>query len=81
MPSKNLLVISNTFPDRNDAYVGNIFVKEQLRCIKDSFDTVFVVAPVAYGMERLRHTTHENYQYDNVRVYFPKYFTLPFLDR
>lgn len=79
MSGKNLLVISNNYPDRDDAYIGSIFVKEQLRCIKDYFDTVFVISPVAYGVDRLRHTTHKNYQYDNVRVYFPKYFNLPFL--
>lgn len=79
MPARNLLIISNNFPDRNDAHIGNVFVKEQLRSIKEYFDTVFVVSPVPYGMERLRHTTYEDYQYDNVRVYFPKYVNLPFL--
>jgi glycosyltransferase involved in cell wall biosynthesis len=77
MPANNLLIISNTFPDRNGAYFGDVFVKEQLRYIKEYFDSVIVVSPVPYGLERLRHTAHENYHYDNVSVYFPKYFNLP----
>ncbi len=76
---RNLLIISNNFPDRDDAYIGNIFVKEQLRYIKNYFDTVFVVSPLAFAMERMRNTRYENYQYDNVKVFFPRYFNIPFL--
>ena len=79
MLARNLLIISNTFPNRDDTYFGHIFVKEQLRYIKDYFDSVFVVSPVPYGMEYVRHAAQEDYQYDNVRVSFPRYFNLPIL--
>lgn len=78
MKSGNLLVISNSFPDKADKYVGNIFVKEQVRHFKNYFDNVYVVSPLAYGVESLRKTRHEDYSFENVRVYFPRYFNVPF---
>lgn len=78
MPEKNLLVISNNYPNVDNSYVGNIFVKEQINYIKNYFDNVYVISPVAYGMDRLRKTTQHNYHYDNVEVFFPKYVNFPF---
>ncbi|KUG20126.1 glycosyl transferase, group 1 [hydrocarbon metagenome] len=77
MPENNLLVISNSFPDQENSYITDIFVKEQIRYIKDYFDHVYVFSPVAYGMEQFRKTRHTDYQFDNVRVFFPKYVNNP----
>jgi len=77
MPKKNLLVICNNFPNQNDTFVGNIFVKEQIKYLKDYFYNVYVVSPVAYGMEYLRGTKYHSYQFDNVHVYFPRYINNP----
>ena len=77
MSEKNLLVISNNFPNSDDSFVGNIFVKEQLKHLKHFFDNIYVVSPVAYGMERFRKTKHRDYCFDNVRVFFPKYINNP----
>jgi len=54
-----------------------IFVKEQIKYLRHYFDHVYVVSPVAYGMEHLRKTEHFDYQFDNVRVFFPKYANNP----
>ncbi|KKH61517.1 hypothetical protein DU73_01500, partial [Methanosarcina mazei] len=77
MRSKNLLILTNNFPNADDSYVAEIFVKEQVKCLKNYFQTVYVISPVAYGMERLRKTIYRDYQYDNVKVFFPKYFNIP----
>lgn len=77
MPENNLLVISNSFPNQDNSFVGGIFVKEQIRYIKNYFDNIYVISPVAYGMEHQRKTKHYNYQFDNVKVYFPKYINNP----
>jgi glycosyltransferase involved in cell wall biosynthesis len=77
MQAKNLLVITNNFPDKETKYVGNVFVKEQVKYLKDYFENVYVVSPAAYGIEYLRKTKHEDYQFGNVHVYFPKYFNFP----
>ena len=77
MSEKNLLVISNSFPNNDNTFVGDIFVKEQIKYLRHYFDNVYVVSPVAYGMERLRKTEHSDYQFDNVKVFFPKYINNP----
>ncbi|MDK2948217.1 MAG: hypothetical protein PWQ63_1377 [Methanolobus sp.] len=78
MKFKSLLVITNNYPNEDNSYVGDIFVKEQIKYLKNHFETVYVISPVAYGIEKLRKTTYKNYQYDNVKIYFPKYFNIPF---
>lgn len=78
MRSNNLLIISNNFPNEDNSYVGEIFVKEQIKYLKNYFQTVYVISPVPYGMERLRKTVYRDYQYGNVKVFFPKYFNVPF---
>ena len=77
MPEKNLLVISNSFPNEDNTFVGDVFVKEQIKYLRHYFDNVYVVSPVAYGMEHLRKTEHSDYQFDNVQVFFPKYVNNP----
>jgi glycosyltransferase involved in cell wall biosynthesis len=77
MSEKNLLVISNSFPNQENTFAGNIFVKEQVKSLSRYYDNIYVVSPVAHGMERLRSTKHHNYQFNNVQVFFPKYFNNP----
>ncbi len=77
MPEKNLLVISNSFPNEDNTFVGDVFVKEQIKYLRHYFDNVYVVSPVAYGVEHLRKTEHSDYQFDNVQVFFPKYVNNP----
>lgn len=77
MKNKNLLVIANNFPDKYDKNSGGIFVKEQIKYLKKNFKTIYIISPVAYGIEYLRKTGYENYKFDNVCVYFPKYFNFP----
>jgi len=77
MPEQNLFVISNSFPNEDNTFVGGIFVKEQIKYLRRYFDNVYVVSPVAFGMEYLRKTKHFDYQFDNVRVFFPKYVNNP----
>lgn len=73
----NLLVISSTFPNNDDAYIGGIFVKEQIKYLKNYFENIYVVSPAPFGIGHLRKTKHENYEFDNVKVYFPKYINFP----
>lgn len=77
MALKNLLILTNNFPNFSDTYVVEIFVKEQLKYIRRHFENVYVVSPVAYGMEYIRKAHFEDYSYDNVHVFFPKYFNIP----
>lgn len=78
MKFTNLLIISNNFPDKNNTYVGDIFVKEQVKYLKNYFKNVYVISPLAYGIEYLRKFHFENYTFDNVHVYFPRYLNFPY---
>ncbi|SFM56302.1 glycosyltransferase [Methanolobus profundi] len=77
MSSNNLLVITNNYPNEDDSYVGGIFVKEQINYLKHYFKNIYVISPVAYGIDKFRKTTYKNYKYDNVEVFYPKYFNIP----
>ena len=78
MNRRNLLIISDLFPNPDNSYFGSIFVKNQVEYLKEHFDNVYVISPVAYGVERFRKTTHHDYQYDNVKVFFPRYLNILF---
>lgn len=75
---KNLLVISNNFPDEYNQYSHNIFVKEQVRKIARKFHSVYVISPLAHGISYLRGRKYSDYSFENIHVYFPKYFNIPF---
>ncbi len=77
MKHKNLLIISNNFPDKENEYIGDIFVKEQLIYLRHYFDNIYVIVPIAYGMEYLRKTKYLNYNLYNIKVYFPRYLNFP----
>lgn len=77
MNTNNLLIITNNFPDKDNTHIGNIFVKEQIKYLKNYFNEVYVISPLAYGVGYLRKVINEDYEYDNVKVYFPKYFNFP----
>ena len=78
MHGKSLLIISNTFPNPDDSYIGSIFVKEQAKYLKHYFDNVSIISPVAYGVDRLRGTSSTDYSFDGIRVFFPRYLNIPF---
>jgi len=77
MEGKRLLVISNSFPNQQNSYIGDIFVKEQLKFIKNYFDEVYVISPLFFGAKYIRHAEQKDYKFDNVHVFFPKYFNVP----
>jgi len=77
MAEENLLVICNNFPNQDNSFVGGVFVKEQVKYLGHRFDNVYVVSPKAYGMGYLRGTKHNDYQFDNAQVFFPRYINNP----
>jgi teichuronic acid biosynthesis glycosyltransferase TuaC len=77
MVEKNLLIVSPMFPDYDNTYVGGIFVKEQIKYIRKYFDNVYVISPIPYTSKRSRDNTIFDYCFDNVHVFFPKYYNIP----
>jgi len=70
---KNLLILTNSYPDKEDRHYGGIFVKEQVRYLAKHFNEIYVISPQPYGSNR----NLRDYEYDNVRVYYPRFFHLP----
>ncbi|ALV63888.1 Glycosyl transferase, group 1 [Thermococcus sp. 2319x1] len=68
-----LLVIANSFPNKNNSYHGGIFVKEQVNELGKYLKEITVVSPQPLGANR----TLKSYSYDNIKVYFPLFFHLP----
>lgn len=78
MVSRNLLVLAPVFPDELDERIGGIFVKEQLKHIKDYFDCVYVIVPTTIWNEYLVKDHYDDYSWDNVKVYYPMTVNFPF---
>lgn len=87
MGEKKLLIITSTFPYKSDSRV--IFIKEQIKFLKNEFNQITVISPLAYFPSIfLKFKSFQNisgyfeypedYSYDNVRIFFPRYFPLPF---
>lgn len=83
---KNLLVVTNCFPYETD--MSGVFIKEQIKKLKTAFEKVIVISPMAYFPKGLLHFEKfrtycghnfypTSYIYENVEVFFPKYFPFP----
>lgn len=83
----SLLVVSDRYPHAYDAQSSS-FVKSQVDCIKNNFDKVYVISltPIVpkfltkfliTNPRWVKDAYAQDYEYDNVTVYFVRYFTLP----
>jgi len=81
----NLLVISDGFPYKNS--MKHNYVKAQLDYIKYYLNRIYVIAVIPYLPKLLnsvkffphkwKRKEFKNYKYDNIEVYYLKYFHLP----
>ena len=78
MKFQSLLIISNDFPNADNTYIREIFVKEQVKYLCNYFKDIYVICPIPYGLDYLRKNRYEDYTYENVHVYFPSYLNVPF---
>jgi glycosyltransferase involved in cell wall biosynthesis len=78
LEESTLLVISPDYPDKDDIYIGSIFVKNLLESLKSRFKKIIVIAPVLFSAGLLPNDRFcKNYTYDNITVYFPRCIFLP----
>ncbi len=70
---KSLLVLTNSYPDNEGRHYGGIFVKEQVEELRKHFKNVYVISPQPWGTSRML----KDYEYDNVRVFFPRFLHAP----
>ena len=75
---KKLLVITSRYPNCDNTFIGEVFVKNQVESFKKYFKEIIVIAPVLFSFKLMQYDKLcENYTYDNVKVYFPRCFYVP----
>jgi glycosyltransferase involved in cell wall biosynthesis len=75
---KTLLIITPDYPNTDNQYIGEIYVKRQLDELKKYFGKIVVIAPVPFSWGILdQDRLCQNYHYDNVSVYYPRCLFLP----
>ena len=88
LKNSNLLIISDRYPHEKDT-ISSSFVKSQVDCLKNYVAHVDVIALTPFVPRFLsqfsfmnprwrRDAFAQDYEYDNVSVFFARYFTLPF---
>jgi len=73
----NLLVIAPAFPDRLNENITGMFIKEQIKYIKEYFSEVYVISPTTIWSNYIRGKKQEAYGWDNVHVYYPRIVNFP----
>ena len=88
LKNSKLLIISDRYPHEKDT-ISSSFVKSQVDCLKNYVAHIDVIALTPFVPRFLlqfsfmnprwrRDAFAQDYEYDNVSVFFARYFTLPF---
>ncbi len=79
--NKNLLVLSSGFPNEDTTYIRGIFVKNQIKSLKEYFKEITVISPVLFSCKILSSDKLcKNYRYnDTIKIYFPRSLYVPIL--
>jgi teichuronic acid biosynthesis glycosyltransferase TuaC len=73
-----LLVIIPDFPDKDQRYIGSLYVKDQVEFLKPFFKKIIIICPVLFSLRIMPNDRYcTDYQYDNVSVYYPRCFFIP----
>lgn len=83
---KNLLIITEKYPYKDN--ISGIFIKERVDFLKKEFKNIYVISPLSYFPKWAIKSSYiqnysgfskkpMNYSYDNVKVFYPKYFPIP----
>lgn len=76
--NNNLLIITPTYPNLDDSYMGGTFIKNQVAELKRYFNKIVIIAPVLFSFNLMRKDKLcKNYNYENVDVYYPRCFYIP----
>ncbi len=78
--NKTLLVLTPRYPNGDNSYVREMFVKTQLDAIRKYFKKVIILSPVLFSFGRLPEGKFcRDYSYENVEVYYPRCYYIPLL--
>lgn len=76
--NKTLLVLTPSYPNEDESFIAETFVKFQIAELKQFFRKVIVISPVlrSFGYFK-KDRLCKDYTYDNVEVYYPRCFYVP----
>ena len=85
LKNKNLLIISNGYPNKSGSIVDSTFVKDQVDEISKYLNKIYVIVLRPYLPKLLSRFLKEynnrvitkNYKYKNISVLYSKYYKLP----
>ena len=76
--NKKLLIITPAYPNEDNTFFGELYVKNQLESVKKYFREITVIAPVLFSFKILTEDKLcKNYHYDNIKVYYPRAIYIP----
>lgn len=78
LKDKILLILTPSYPDQDDTFVGDTFVKSLVVELQQYFKNIVVISPIfqSYGYFK-KDKLCKNYSYDNVEVYYPRCVYIP----
>ncbi|WP_292522240.1 glycosyltransferase [Methanoculleus sp.] len=80
LKDKTLLVLTPSYPNEDESFIIEMFVKYQVAELKRYFKKIIVIAPVLRSFGYLKKDRLcKDYTYDNVEVYFPRSIYVPIL--
>ncbi len=78
LKEKTLLILTPSYPNDDESFIVETFVKYQVAELKQYFKKVIVVAPVLRSFGYLKKDNLcKDYTYDNVEVYYPRCTYIP----
>lgn len=78
LKDKTLLILTPSYPNEDESFIAETFVKHQVAELKRYFKKVIVIAPVIRSFGYLRKDKFcKDYAYDNVEVYYPRCIYIP----
>lgn len=80
LKDKTLLILTPSYPNEDESFIVETFVKYQVAELQKYFKKVIVIAPVFRSFGYLKKDRLcKDYTYDNVEVYYPRSIYIPIL--
>jgi teichuronic acid biosynthesis glycosyltransferase TuaC len=78
LKDKTLLILTPSYPNEDESFIAETFVKYQVAELKQYFKKVIIIAPVFCSFGYLKKDKLcKDYTYGNVEVYFPRSIYIP----
>lgn len=75
---KTLMILTPSYPNEDESFIAETFVKFQVAELKRHFRKIIVIAPVLRSFRYLKKDKLcKDYSYDNVEVYYPRGVYVP----